>query len=90
MARPVAEQAEPQAAGGDSFEQPLPGASQEPRQRLDERLVIDERVGEAVGLDGVARLRERQMLLRQDALGAEHQFDVVEPLGEAQQEFEAA
>ena len=30
------------------------------------------------------------MLLRQDALGAEYHFHVVEPLGKSQQELDAA
>jgi hypothetical protein len=47
--------------------------------------MIDQRIGETIGLDGLARLRERQVLLRQDALGAEYHFHVVEPLGKSQQ-----
>src|SRR6516225_1098576 len=52
--------------------------------------MVDQRVGETIGLDGLARLRERQVLLGQNALGAEYHFHLVEPLGESQQELDAA
>src|SRR5215469_4157350 len=52
--------------------------------------MIDQRIGETIGLDSLARLRERQVLLRQDALRAEHHLHVVEALGEPQQELDAA
>jgi len=65
-------------------------APQQSRERFNKRLVIDQSIGETIGLDGLARLGERQMLLRQDALGAEHHFHVVEPLGKPQQELDAA
>src|SRR5215470_7621982 len=52
--------------------------------------MIDQRIGETIGLDCLARLRERHVLLRQDALRAEYHFHVVEPLGELQQELDAA
>src|SRR5215472_5228397 len=52
--------------------------------------MIDQRIGETIGLDRLARLRERQVLLGQDALRAEYYFHVVEALGEPQQELDAA
>jgi hypothetical protein len=52
--------------------------------------LINQRIGETIGLDGLARLSEGQVLLRQDALGAEYHFHVVEPLGKSKQELDAA
>src|SRR5215472_17597342 len=52
--------------------------------------MIDQRIGETIGLDCLACLCERQVLLRQDALRAEYHFHVVEPLGEQQEELDAA
>src|SRR6516162_6542679 len=52
--------------------------------------MVDQRVGETIGLDGLACLRERQVLLGQNALGAEYHFHLVEPLGKSQQELNAA
>jgi len=52
--------------------------------------MIDQRIGETIGIDGLARLGERQVLLRQNALGAEDHFHVVELLGKSEQELDAA
>ncbi|HWX33687.1 MAG TPA: hypothetical protein VNZ53_40445 [Steroidobacteraceae bacterium] len=52
--------------------------------------MIDQRIGETISLNGLARLGEGQVLLRQDALGAEYHFHVVEPLGKSQQKLDAA
>jgi hypothetical protein len=54
------------------------------------KTLVHQSVGEAVGLHGLARLGEREMLLRQDALRAEHDLHVLEPAREPQQELEAA
>src|SRR6516165_9975584 len=52
--------------------------------------MVDQCVSETIGLDGLACLRERQVLLGQNALGAEYHFHLVEPLEESQQELDAA
>ena len=63
VAWPAAQQTKPQRALRHPVEKSRPIAAQQPRQRLDQRLVIDQRVGEAIGCDGLARLGKRQMLL---------------------------
>ena len=90
VARAPAQQAKAQRAGDDPIEELPAGTPQEPGQRLDQRLVIDQRVGEAIGRDGLAGLGKGQMLLRQDAFGPEDDFDIVEPFGKPQQHLDAA
>jgi hypothetical protein len=56
------------------------GAPHQPQQRFEERLRSISALAKTIGLDGLARLIEGQILLGQDALGAEYHFHVVEPL----------
>jgi hypothetical protein len=76
-------------ARGHSLEKSFLGAPQQPRQRFDERLMIDQRIGETIGLAVWHAWGERQVLLRQDARRAGHHFHVLEPLGKPQQELDA-
>ena len=45
--------------------------------------MIDQRIGETVSFDGLARLSERQVLLGQNAFRAEYHFHVIEPFGKS-------
>lgn len=88
--RPATQQAEPQRAVGNALQQTLSGAAKQPRQRFDERLLVYQSIGEAIGLDRLARLGQREMLPRQDAVCAEHDLHVIEPIGQPQQHLQAA
>ena len=90
MARAPAQQTKAQRAGHDPIQKLPAGTPQQSRQRFDQRLVIDQRVGEAIGRDGLAGLSQGQMLFGQDTLGSEDDFDIVEPLGKPQQHLDAA
>ncbi len=90
MARFAAQQPEPQRASGNPIQQQLSGAAKQPGEGFDKRLLVRQGVGEAIGLDRLAGLRECQMFLGQNALRTEHDLHVVDAVGQAEQELEAA
>src|ERR1700739_1957551 len=90
MARSAAQQAEAQRASDDALEKRAPRAAEQALQRLDQRLLIDERVAKAVRRDGLAGLGQGKMLLREDAFGAKDDFEIRETIGEAEEEVDAA
>jgi len=85
-----AQQAKAQRARGDPLQQRPPGAPQQPAQRLDQGLLVRQRVGEAVGLHGLAGLGEGEVLAREDALGAEDHLHVVQLPGDLHQQLDPA
>jgi len=90
VTRAPAQQTKAQRAGDDPIEELLSGTPQQPRERFDQRLLVNQRVSEAIGRNGLAGLSKGQMLFRQDAFGPEDDFKIVKPLGEPQQHLDAA
>jgi hypothetical protein len=59
----VPQQPEAQRAGGDPLEQRAPGLAQELHQGVDQGLLVGQGIAEAVALDELAGLGQRQMSL---------------------------